>query len=39
MNYTQTVKEIEAEQEVQREQESVEVFKDILNKQDIDLFY
>ena len=38
MNYTKIRQEIEREQEQQKELGSVEEFKDILNKEDIDLF-
>jgi len=38
MNYTKIKQEIEAEIEQQRELESVEQLRDILNKEDIDLF-
>lgn len=38
MNYTRTIEEIESSLSEKREQENVEQFKDILRKEDIDLF-
>ena len=39
MNYTKIKKELEREEQLLKEQEERESFKDILNKCDIDLFY
>jgi hypothetical protein len=38
MNYTKLRKEIEQEMYLEEEQESVEQFKDILRKENIDLY-
>jgi peptide subunit release factor RF-3 len=39
MNYTQTCKAVEQELEQMEEEGRVQRFKDILRKEDIDLFY
>lgn len=39
MNYTQRRKEIENEIATQQEQCQIQIFKDILRQEDIDLFY